>query len=235
MYEHTILCLANSRKPPSGRCIAGKVWDDGVSGPWLRPVSARHSHEVSEEERRYPDGQTAQVLDIIAIPLIESKPFFFQHENHVLDNGYYWQKRAVAKWGDVRACVDTFDPEFWSNSIDSYHGTNDKIAEGAVLRFGSSLKLIEVSDLELRVQMEDGFQGRPGKRKVRGQFIYNRQRYLLSVSDAALEDDYLRRGEGRYRIGIAVLCISLVEVFHGFSYRVIASAITPQRCGATHD
>ncbi len=86
MYQYKIVCLANSRKPPSGRCIAGKLWDAGKAGVWLRPVSARASHEVSEAERRYPDGHLARLLDIVTVPLIQAKPFHFQHENHVLDH-----------------------------------------------------------------------------------------------------------------------------------------------------
>lgn len=234
VYEKTIVCLANSRKPPSGRCIAGKLWSDGQPGPWLRPVSARPTHEVSEAERRYPDGNLAQLLDVVQIPLIEVKQFHFQRENHVLDGEYYWQKIGVAGWADVRACLDGFDPEFWALSPSTYHGLNDKIAEVDVMRFGSSLKLIEVNDFEVRVQRENGFEGRPGKRKVRGWFTYNRQGYLLSVSDADLEDQYLRGNDGVFSLGAAILCISLVEVFHEFSFRVIASVITPQRCGAAH-
>jgi len=38
-------------------------------GAWVRPVSARASHEVSEEERRYETGEKAQLLDVVTIPL----------------------------------------------------------------------------------------------------------------------------------------------------------------------
>src|SRR5258706_13588071 len=83
MYEVTILCLANSRKPPSGRCIAGKVYKHGATNArWIRPVSARLSHEVSEEERRYEGGPKAQLLDIISVPLREPSPMGHQVENH---------------------------------------------------------------------------------------------------------------------------------------------------------
>ncbi len=30
-----IVCLANSRKPPSGRCIAGREYSGGHPGPWI--------------------------------------------------------------------------------------------------------------------------------------------------------------------------------------------------------
>jgi hypothetical protein len=189
---------------------------------------------VSEAERRYQDGHLAQLFDIVKVPLIEPKPFQFQRENHVLDDGFYWQKTGIATWNDVHACLDDYDQQFWSHSQSTYHGLNDKVAETDVSQFGSSLKLVEVADLQLEVQMEGGFEGRPGKRKVRGRFTYNGVHYILSVSDAELEDQYLKLGNGTYPVGPAILCLSLVEVFHGFSFRVIASVLTAQRCGAAH-
>lgn len=230
MYEKTMICLANSRKPPSGRCIAGKEFEDGEIGPWLRPVSARPEHEVSEEERRYEGGKKAQLLDIIEVPLKQPSPLGFQVENHVLDAEYYWVKIGSATWDQVQEAVDPYDAAFWSKSQNTYHGMNDKVSEEDVAEFTSSLKLIHVHDLVVHVQREDGYQGRPGKRKVRGHFNYRNKSYWLSISDAHFEEEYLHKVDGQYPIEEAVLCISLVEVFHGFSFRVIASVITPQRC-----
>ncbi len=88
-YMKTIVCFANSRKT-SGRCVAGKEWSNGTPGSWLRPVSARTSHEISEEERRYQDGRDPQVLEILSIPCLVHQPLSHQRENHVLDDGYYW-------------------------------------------------------------------------------------------------------------------------------------------------
>lgn len=234
MYEHTILCLANSRKPPQGRCIAGKAWTAGAPGIWLRPVSARATHEVSEDERRYENGHAAGLLDIITIPMLNASPLGFQQENHVLDAGYYWEKVGIATWANVQQCVDAHDAQFWSKSQSTYHGLRDKIAEVDVAHFTSSLKLIKVNDLEVVVHREDGYQGRPGKRKVRGRFTYGGEPYMLSISDAEREDDYLKGDDGTFEIGVAMLCISLVEVFHGFSFRVIASVITPEQCEAAN-
>ncbi|MDR8027959.1 hypothetical protein KPA93_32560 [Burkholderia cenocepacia] len=232
MYEITILCLANSRKPPSGRCIAGKRIDRGQATTWLRPVSERPSHEVSEEERRYEEGTKAQLLDIVTIPLLRASPNLHQVENHTLDDEYYWTKQGVATWDQVIAAVDEHDVDFWAHAESTYHGLNDKVCEAELSAIGSSLKLIAVGDLQIRVRREDGYEGRPARRRVRGRFTYEGQTYLMSVTDPEIEESYLTQGDGDYPVGVAALCISLVEPWNGYAFRVIASVITPARCEA---
>lgn len=228
MYEVTIICLANSRKPPSGRCIAGKTYNEGKTAEWVRPVSARSSHEVSEEERRYEGGTKVQLLDIVSIPLMKASPFGHQVENHTLDADYYWEKKGSATWAQVKAAVDSYDAAFWSNSQSTYHGHNDKVAAAAVAIVGSSLKLILVSDLLVCVRKEEGFEGNPARRRVRAKFTLKGNQYWMSVTDPEIGDFYLTRGDGDYRLGEAALCISLVEVWNGFAFRVVASVIAPE-------
>lgn len=230
MYKKTIICLANSRKPPSGRCIAGKEVVNGTVNGWVRPVSNRLSHEVSEEERRYEDGKKAQLLDIVSIPLISPNPFGHQTENHTLDAGYYWTKVGTASWVQVNAIVDPDDGAFWSHSQSTYHGQNDKVAEANLAQIGSSLRLTRVNDLTIKVINEDGYNGNPSRRRVRGEFTVLGMRFLVSVTDPEIEEYYLAQSNGDYRVGEAVLCISLVEPWNGYAFRVIASVITPQRC-----
>jgi hypothetical protein len=232
MYEKTIICLANSKKPPSGRCIAGKEVEDEVVGGWIRPVSNRPKHEVSEDERSYDNGRKVQLLDIVTVPFRSVSPLGHQIENHTLHDEYYWTKEGTATWHQVNAIVDPNDRVFWSHSQSTYHGHNDKVAEDDLAQIGSSLRLTRVHDLTIRVQSEDGYQGAPSRRRVRGEFTLLGQHYLLSVTDPVVEEQYLARNNGEYNIGEAILCISLVEVHYGYAFRVIASVITPDRCAA---
>lgn len=233
MYEITILCLANSRKPPSGRCIAGKVYENGrTTADWVRPVSARPTHEVSEEERRYEGGTKAQLLDIISLPLREASPSRHQVENHTLDDQYYWEKQGAATWAQVTAAVDPYDATFWGNSQSTYHGLNDKVSEAVVDAIGSSLKLILVSDLVISVNRESGYEGSSSRRRVRARFTLRNTQYSMSITDPEIEERFLTQGDGEYQIGEAALCISLAEVWNGFAFRVVASVITRNRCGA---
>lgn len=229
MYERTIICLANSRKPPSGRCIAGKEYEGARQGLWIRPVSARPGHEVSEDERRYEDGIKAQLLDIVSIPLVQHSPLGHQVENHVLDREYYWTKLGTATWGQICNVTDTFDAGFWQNSESTYHGQNDKISENIVAGLQSSLKLIDLQRVELVVHLEDGYQGTPGRRRVRARFLYEGTWYLLSVTDPKIEEQYLTQGNGTYVLEDVILCISLAEVWHEYAFRLVASVITQDR------
>jgi hypothetical protein len=230
MYEITMLCLANSRKPPSGRCIAGKKFVKGKVYEWMRPISARPTHEVSEEERRYESGKKAQLLDIVTVPLMKAIPSGHQVENHTLDADYYWSSTGRANWKQVTDAVDSYDASFWSESQSTYHGLNDKVAGSDISKIKSSLKLVLVPNVEIRVRSEAGYEGNPSRRRVRASFGIKKKSYLLSVTDPEIEECYLVKGDGDYQLGEAALCISLAEVWNGFAFRVVASVITPERC-----
>lgn len=229
MLLKTIICLANSNKPPSGgRCIAGKEISDANISVWIRPVSTRERHEVSDEERTFENGQKIQLLDIVSIPLIEHSPNGHQIENHTIDNQCFWKKLRKATWNEVEASIDHFDELFWGNSSTSSNGENDRVSQINVLNVGSSLKLIYVMELIFHVQNEN-FDGNT-RRRVRTTFTYNNTKYKLSVTDPVFLEEYLNKPEGDYQFGEAALCVSLAEVWKGFSYRVVASVITPKRC-----
>ncbi len=231
MYAKTIICLANSRKPPSGRCVAGKEFENGVVGQWVRPVSSRPGREVSEEERRYESGKRVQLLDIIHVPLEQHEPLVHQTENHVLADDYYWSKLGTASWAQVHSLVDPYDKNFWLDAESSYHGSNDKVSEDELPGISNSLKLVALSKLKLEVRHEAGYQGRPGRKRVRASFNYRQKTYILSVTDPEMEELYLAKGEGEYWIDDVVICVSLAEPWNGYAFRVVASIITAQRCG----
>lgn len=227
MYQRRIVCLANSKKPPSGRCVAGKEIDGPRAGQWIRPVSARDGQEVSEDERRYENGRRAQLLDIINVPLINPQPEVHQSENHVLDPDTYWVPLGKATWEQVNQLVDAYDENFWQPAGSTQHGINDKISELIAPSIRSSLKLIRPEDFMLVVQHESGYEGRPARKRVRGRFGYHGRTYMLSVTDPWIDDDYLIRDEGTFQIENAILCISLAGVWNGYAFRLVASVITP--------
>ncbi len=229
-YVKTIVCFANSRKS-AGRCLAGKEWNNSTAGAWVRPVSARTSHEISEEERRYNDGRTAQVLDIVTIPCERHVPVAHQQENHLIDPEYYWTKKGCLPWTDIRKFLDN-PATLWGFGDGSYAGLNNRVAVGQ--ENGVSLCLISIPRLTLLV----GRKAREypdSKRAVRGEFEYRNQRYRMDVTDPVIEQDYLNRVDGSYNIEQPVLCVSLGDPYQAagatqsYYYKLIAAVLYPER------
>ena len=226
-YTKTIVCLANSRKT-SGRCIAGREITTGKIGPWIRPVSARDTREISEADRRYEDGTRATVYDVIEIEMLQHVGENYQPENHLIDDGYYWRKVGRWGWQTVAPLVESVRGPLWLNGYSTYHGANDKIPEYLVIQQRSSLMLVQPDDLTINVGRDDGMYG-PTKRRVRAIFRLSGSAYNLSVTDPDIEGTYLRGADGTFSIQAAILCISLGEVWNGFAFKLVATIFTPDR------
>ena len=203
-YEKTIICFANSRRPPHGRCVAGKEVVSGDYGDWIRPVSARATEEISEEEQRYEDGTDPKVLDIIRILFLEPRPTIYQTENHVIDDQDYWEKVDQAGWDDAVEALDQVPGPLWQNVGSTWHGLNDKVPENIAGQFSSSLCLIRADEIEIHVEREGGDFG-PPRRRVRASFILNGIRYKLVVTDPVVERRYLAQPNGSHPIEDAIL------------------------------
>ena len=222
-----IVCLANSRKL-SGRCIAGREWDErsGV-GRWVRPVSAREHQEVSEYERQYEDGSDPRVLDIIDIPLLEPQPKDCQSENWLLDPEYYWERVGLYSPLDLPALADPIEP-LWIDGFSTYHGRNDRIPIESASAVSSSLRLIHVEELALEVFAPGEAFGNT-KRRVQGRFDHARREYAFWVTDPRYERRYLAKLDGTYGIGECYLTISLGEPYQGAFYKLVAAIIETDR------
>jgi hypothetical protein len=229
-YTKTIVCLANSRKPPSGRCIAGRKVTSYGFGKWVRPVSARESREISEEERRYHDGSDPRVLDVISIEMIATKPLLYQKENHLIDDKCYWVKKRTLSWDDLESAVDSPNGPLWLNGCSTRLGRNDRVPEEKAIDLSRSLYLVRAGKPVLVVSSEGEDYGQPRKR-VRARFTLSGHTYCFVVTDPVIERDYLAREEGEYKLNEALLCVSLGEIYNGFAYKLAASVITPERAG----
>ena len=229
-YSKTIACLANSRKRPSGRCIAGReVTGDGL-GPWVRPVSARPSQEVSVKESRYEDGTDPAVLDIIEIEMLRPAAASHQQENHVIDDGCPWVKIGRLEWDQLLRAVEDPKGPLWANGYSSGNGLNDRIPISAARAFNYSLMLVQPTDLSLAVVIEGG-DFRPPRRRLRADFSLANHAYSLVVTDPWAEGSYLPRGEGSTHLDGSLLCVSLTEEFHEYAYKLVAAVITQDRTG----
>jgi hypothetical protein len=206
--------------------VAGKEFDGSKSGTWIRPVSARENGELSEEDRRFENGKDPALFDVVEIPMIEPRPHGYQTENHLIDERLYWTNKGRATLDDVRKAVEAIKGPLWDNSSpSSYNGIHDRIADENAAKLKGSLKLVEVTDLVIEVGVEGAAFGR-GKRKVRGHFSLDSVQYKLVVTDPVIERRYFDGADGTFKIGPAILCISLGEPYDGFAYKLIAAVIT---------
>ena len=219
-----IVCLANSRKL-SGRCIAGKEWQDNRPGKWIRPVSARDSEEISEYERQYEDGSDPRVLDIMAVPLLSHRPRDHQQENWLIDAECCWVKQGVLSWDDLGKLVDSVAP-LWNDGHRTNSGCNDKVPLASATSLDNSLRLIHVDRVQVSVFKPGEAFGNP-RRRVQAQFSYAERRYALWITDPFYERLYLAKTDGVYEIGENLLTISLGEEFRGAYYKLVAAVIQP--------
>ncbi len=217
-----IVCLANSRKL-SGRCIAGRELVNDFPGDWIRPVSSREHQEVSEYERQYKDGSDPRLLDIIDIPLQKHQPWDHQQENWLLDPEYYWRKVAKYSWNDLQQLSET-GGTLWQKGYSTRTGSNDRIPLQQANYETSSLKLIYVDKLSLRV-FARGEAYENSKRRVQGQFRFGYNSYALWVTDPNIERAYLKREDGNYDLGECYLTISLGEPYESYCYKLIAAVM----------
>ncbi len=222
-----IVCLANSRKF-SERCVAGKELGPDGRWAWVRPVSARPSEAVSEYERQYRDRSDPQVLDIVEVPVLSTKPNPYQPENWLLDSGQRWKRTGRVGWNDLKLLAD--EPSLlWENGSSSGNGFHDRVPLSSAAQLGSSLYLLHLEDLMLGIFAPGTAFGNP-KRRVQARFTYREVNYGLWVTDPVLEGQYLAGADGEFPIGECYITVSLGEPYEdGYCYKLVAAIITPQK------
>lgn len=216
-----VICLANSRKH-AGRCIAGKRVSDGS---WIRPIGPGQGHEITELDRRYQNGESAQVFDVISIPCVESCPMGFQTENVLIDAGFYWKSTKRATWDEVAELAT--DTDIWVNGFSAYNCQNNRIPEAQIDQAQGSLRLIRVP----RVTLKGGPKApefNNNKYIVRASFYFQSIFYTMDVTDPVLERACMRQGPGEYQLGASVICVSLSELHQGYTYKLVASIMTKE-------
>ena len=222
-YVKRIVCLANSWRN-SGRCIAGKEILASGYGAWVRPVSARATAEISDEERALAEGGDPRILDIVDVALAAPRPEPPQTENHLIDAGYYWEWKGRLPWPEVKRLVDQPN-ELWPNKQSTSHGLNDRVSADLACQLTTSLALIEPEALTIRLQTEGADSGGP-KRRPRAVLQYRGVPYNLAVTDPVTWRAFHRRPDGDYPLEGAFLSISLGEEFtDGYCYKLVAAII----------
>jgi len=222
-----ILCLTNSRKP-GGTCFAGRVLEGDRIGAWIRPVGARESEAVSTWEQRLPDGDIARPLDIVDVPLLNAAPHACQTENWLIDASRRWDWVSRATEAQLAKCIEN-PGNIWLNGHSTRHGYHDEMPHAESDRLTSSLVLVRVQRVRLRV-LAPGIEYGNTERRVQGFFAHGGVKYGLRVTDLHIENDYLKRGNGFYDLGESCITISVSEPFRksngdAYRYKLIAAII----------
>ena len=218
--QKQIICLAASRKH-SGYCIAGKEWQDGRMGQWLRPVSDREFGVLLINDILLDDGKLPKLLDILTCSLTKPVPHPYQSENHAIEKNLPWIRTGEISPSDLSEWCDDVGT-LWINGHHSQHGFNDRIPEEiANESLSSSLVLVKPGNVSLLIQ-EEGY-----SKKIRAKFDFNGISYCLVVTDPAIERRYLKESAGEHPLNRAdvYLTVSIGEPYNGYCYKLVAAII----------
>ncbi|MBW6486422.1 MAG: RecQ family ATP-dependent DNA helicase [Syntrophobacterales bacterium] len=216
------ICLAVSRKY-GGYCLAGKAWNSGKVGAWIRPVSSRGTGELSREEIIFDNGVIPKCMDIISIDVQGVKEHPYQKENFLIGekSPCAWQwKLPYSALPDMADDVS----DLWMTGFHGVTDMHDRVSEEELKKAAPpSLYLIKPDFFTLLVA-DDLF----ARKKVRARFSYRGTTYTLSVTDPVIEKTYLMKQRGEYPLSDQeiYLTISMGEPFNGYCYKLIAAVIT---------
>lgn len=168
-----------------------------------------------------------RVLDIIEVPMIGPASLLHQTENHIIDADYYWTKVGVLPWAELKHLIDK-PASLWLNGDSTYYGLNDRVKVEHASQITNSLLLIRPETLKICVEKEGEEFGNP-RRRVRADFTYRGQKYILIVTDPVAERAFLAKPNGHYPLTATYLCISLGEPHtDGKCYKLVATVISKQ-------
>ena len=222
-----IVCLAGSRKL-GGTCVAGIEVIKRQRVGWIRPVTARETQELLQYDCLCDDGTCVSLLEVVDIRLLRAQPSTYQRENWLLEPRVPWRKVGSARWDDLHGFVDPVE-RLWIDGHSTKGGRNDRIPTEIAEGLTSSLRLVRVDKLKLRVSQPGLDFDNPSKRLHAG-FSHAGDYYWLRVTDPKYEERFLARGRGEYHLGESYLTISIGEPHtDGFCYKLVAAIIEREK------
>ncbi len=163
------------------------------------------------------------LLDILDIPLLKHCPRDHQQENWLLDPEFYWGKVGRLSREDMEPFSEP-EGDLWQNGFDTSNGTNDRIPLPQAERETSSLRLIRVDKVSLRVFTPGQAFGN-SKRRVQARFRFSGNDYALWVTAPDIERYYLARENGFYDLDECYLTVNLGEPFKDHCHKLVAAVM----------
>lgn len=244
----TIVCFANSRKG-GGHCFAGI---DLNQDKWIRPITSRESKSLLDYEEcvknvfcpnkdnsttdysinaerkdicEYCNPEIPGLLDIVEVNLSVHIPYLYQIENYLIENNK-WILIGKLDKSEIDRFIDNSNSCLWVNVYQNWHRRNNRIPEELCSNLCDSLRLIEVPNLKVIVELS---YERNKPNVVNGYFIHNRVEYILPITDMRIEKEFINKPQGEYIISKdnnrIILCISIGLPFEGYIYKFISGLI----------
>lgn len=217
MYKKIIL-LTKSRKF-NNYCIAGIDCD---TQQWVRLISNDSSihNAVEPKDIQYEDGEEAKVLDIVKVEYIGEEINYYQPENILFDDEFYWLKTGEATVENLES-INNSDKDryiFYNNA----KKVSKEHIEDIEINKRYSLKLIEPLMTTIYVKTWNINEGS----KVTAEFLYNDEWYsYIPITDEHFRAEYAKKGDGGYSLNNVYFVMSLADLYDGYHYKLIASVI----------
>jgi len=189
-------------------------------------VSNREHDSISDAERTYANGRTAQVRDLTTVTFSGLQNHPYQHENHLICHPPLWASQGQLSLNDIAQLED--HPEtLWESGHHSRCGVNDRVPPESLNVRRQSLFLIRPDRVSVRVSAESAQWGNH-RLKARASFSYNRIQYAFSVTDELAESHFIGLGAGTHQPeGITYFTVSLgdIDPNTGYAYKLVAAIL----------
>ena len=223
-YRKTIVVLANSRKPP-GKCIAGiEINNDGSLGNWVRPWDVTSANGgLSKGNLKSQNDVEITTLDVVSFKYFERN----SDNTYQLENVHISPKR----YENIFFHTGKFKKELllpklekslpWPRGSNSSGFINNRIHESELKGITRSLCLIQ-RDIEISAF----YKSYGGKKTLAAKFDENNYEVKAAITCPKIEEQLvLEVGQDPIILPNAIMCISLGEIFKGYSYKLVASII----------
>jgi hypothetical protein len=131
----------------------------------------------------------------------------------------------LGRWGGT-TFLRWLDPvaPLWIDGHSTYNGRNDRIPLALTEPLKTSLLLVHVAEVGLRVHAPGEAFDNP-RRRVQARFEHAGVQYALRVTDPIYERRFLAEPNGDYALGECYLSVSLGEPYKGDAYKLVATII----------
>lgn len=223
-YRKTIVVLAKSRKPP-GRCVAGiEIKNDGSLGNWVRPWdvnSITKNGGLSMLNLKSQNDVEITNLDVVSFRYFErNSDHSYQLENvHISPKRYENIFFHTGKFKKELLLPKIENSLPWPEGSNSNGFLKNRLHESELKDIKKSLCLIQ-RDIEITTFLKNN------KKALAVKFNDNNNEIRVQLTCPLYEEQLaIEVGQDPIILPNAIMCVSLGEIYKGYSYKLVASII----------